>query len=113
MISKHAEALSVHPSPANLRATATAISELKTTVGPTIAMLRTACRLPDEPGDWGGPPSHGSRLAGRWRYAASFLPGSRSPAVFWSPLSTITTGWPFRSALSPWCGGFLSPPRPV
>jgi hypothetical protein len=43
MISKHAKALSAHPSPANLRATTTAIGELKTAVGPTIAMMRTAC----------------------------------------------------------------------
>ena len=42
-IGKHAQALAAHPSPANLRATTTAVGELKTAAGPAIAVLRTAC----------------------------------------------------------------------
>jgi hypothetical protein len=42
-ISKHARVLAAHPSPANLRATTTAVRELKTAVGSAIATIRTAC----------------------------------------------------------------------
>lgn len=42
-IGKHAEALSSHPSPANLRATTTAIRQLKAAAGPVIAIMRTDC----------------------------------------------------------------------
>lgn len=43
MIGKHAQALSSHPTPANLRATTTAINELKTAVRPAITIIQTAC----------------------------------------------------------------------
>jgi hypothetical protein len=42
-IGKHARTLAAHPSPANLRATTTAVRELKTAVGSAIATIRTAC----------------------------------------------------------------------
>jgi hypothetical protein len=42
-ISKHAQTLAAHPSPANLRATTTAVRQLKTAVGPAIAIMRTSC----------------------------------------------------------------------
>ena len=42
-ISKHSRALAAHPSPANLRATTTAVRELKTAVGSAIATIRTVC----------------------------------------------------------------------
>jgi hypothetical protein len=42
-ISKHARTLAVHPSPANLRATTTAVGSLKTAVGAAIATIRTVC----------------------------------------------------------------------
>jgi hypothetical protein len=42
-ISKHARTLAAHPSPANLRATTTAVRELKTAVGAAIATIRTVC----------------------------------------------------------------------
>lgn len=42
-IGKHARALASHPSPANLRATTTAVRELKTAAGPAITIMRTAC----------------------------------------------------------------------
>jgi hypothetical protein len=42
-IGKNARALASHPSPASLRATTTAVRELKTAVGPAIAMMRSAC----------------------------------------------------------------------
>jgi hypothetical protein len=42
-ISKHARVLAAHPSPANLRATTTAVRELKTAVGSAIATIRAAC----------------------------------------------------------------------
>jgi hypothetical protein len=42
-IGEHARALSAHPSPANLRATTTAVSQLKTAAALAIAMMRTAC----------------------------------------------------------------------
>jgi anti-sigma factor RsiW len=43
MIGKHVRELSSHPTPANLRATTTAITELKTAVGPAITIMRTVC----------------------------------------------------------------------
>jgi hypothetical protein len=42
-VGKQARALSSHPSSAKLRATTTAVSQLKTAVGPAIAMIRSAC----------------------------------------------------------------------
>jgi hypothetical protein len=39
----HARALAAHPSPANLRATTIAVRQLKTAVGPAIAILRSDC----------------------------------------------------------------------
>jgi hypothetical protein len=42
-IGKHARALAAHPSPANLRATTTAVSSLKTAVGSAITTIRTVC----------------------------------------------------------------------
>jgi hypothetical protein len=42
-IGKHARALAAHPSPANLRATTTAVRQLKTAVAPVIALARTDC----------------------------------------------------------------------
>jgi hypothetical protein len=42
-IGKHTRALAAHPSPANLRATTTAVRELKTAVGSAIATIRAAC----------------------------------------------------------------------
>jgi hypothetical protein len=42
-ISKHARTLAAHPSPANLRATTTAVGSLKTAVGSAIATIRTVC----------------------------------------------------------------------
>jgi len=42
-IGKHARALSSHPSPANLRATTTAVAELKTAAAAAIVIMRSAC----------------------------------------------------------------------
>jgi hypothetical protein len=42
-VGKHAQALAVHPSRANLEATTTGVRRVKTAVGPAIAAMRTAC----------------------------------------------------------------------
>jgi hypothetical protein len=42
-ITKRARVLAAHPSPANLRATTTAVRDLKTAVGSAIAIIRAAC----------------------------------------------------------------------
>jgi hypothetical protein len=42
-ITKHSRALAAHPSPANLRATTTAVRSLKAAVGSAIATIRTVC----------------------------------------------------------------------
>jgi hypothetical protein len=42
-IGKRAQALSSNPTPASLRATTTAIAELKTAVGPAITIMRAVC----------------------------------------------------------------------
>ena len=42
-IGKHVRALSAHPSPANLRATTTAVRQLQTAAGLAIAVMRNTC----------------------------------------------------------------------
>jgi hypothetical protein len=42
-VGKNAQALAAHPSPASLRATTTGVRQLKTVVGPAIAVMRNTC----------------------------------------------------------------------